>query len=90
LFYYLKLIDTDDSFFLTEIIIQHHTHYFIFMRLVYGRQGIADSKRMGNINSKDARRSRTDWMINAIMILSFYELTGDTVNFILKRLENVI
>jgi len=52
--------------------------------------GTALSERMGIINSEEARHSRVDWEMNVIMILSYYDLTGDTIRFILERLEHII
>lgn len=45
---------------------------------------------MGIINSEEARRSRVDWKMNVVIILSYYDLTGDTLHFILERLEHLI
>jgi len=45
-------------------------------------------ERMGEINSENARNSRIDWEMVTVMILSFYDLTGDTFKFMLERLEN--
>jgi len=47
-------------------------------------------ERMGEINSEDAKNSRHDWEMVTIMILSYYDLTGDTFKFVLERLENKI
>jgi len=47
-------------------------------------------ERMGEINSEDVINNRTDWTIITVIISSFYNLTGDTFNFMLERLENII
>jgi len=58
------------------------------MQLLYRGRKITQMERMGEINSENARNSRIDWEMVTVMILSFYDLTGDTFKFMLERLEN--
>jgi len=71
-------------------ITQVHTQYHIFMQLLYRGRRIAANERMFYINSRDARNSLHDWSVNTTIILSYYDLTGDTFKFVLERLEYLI
>ncbi|XP_025196335.1 uncharacterized protein LOC112595386, partial [Melanaphis sacchari] len=87
---FIVQISFQDLFSLIRKITEHHTQYYIFFQLIYRGRRIAESERMGIINSEEARHSRVDWKMNVIMILSYYDLTGDTYQFILERLEHLI
>ncbi|XP_022160046.1 uncharacterized protein LOC111026301 [Myzus persicae] len=83
-------ISHQDLLFMIGRITRLHTQHYIFMQILYRGRRITQMERMGEINSEDARNSRFDWKMVTVMILSFYDLTGDTFEFMLERLENKI
>lgn len=73
-----------DSYFSTERI-KHYTQYSTFMHLIYGL------KRLMDIKSEDLKsRQKSNWMKNTITILRYFKLTGDTADFMIERMENLI
>ncbi|KAL4152743.1 hypothetical protein QTP88_000576 [Uroleucon formosanum] len=70
------IISFQNLFSLIRTITEHHTQYYIFFQLIYRGRRIAESERMGIINSEEARHSRVYWKMNVIMILSYYDLTA--------------